>query len=339
MTMFRMSKSSLKLTGALSTSALVLAFTLASTLGSEGIARAQGTQPLPTPPSAAPCPPGSWFCGDSQAQGAGQAGAGAGGAKDLQPLPGSAGAEQPVQGSSGVTYSGQAPVAPPVVIYQPAPTRPTVVIVNGAPPAYRYTPRPAPQPRSEWGLNLHLEGQPISGRGAAADAGMGGLGFGVRYRPSPYAAIEPDLDFVGGRDYNGDKRGEVGFSLNCLIFVNPKSKVQLYFPIGFGWSWAHTQSDGFSTSTYNANSNYTYSDYSSGAQHDYSYFGGQAGIGLEFRIAKHFALNTDVRGFVRGRVDSGAQGPNANYEFTSSDGRRTNASGGAIINGGMTFYF
>jgi Outer membrane protein beta-barrel domain len=326
MTMFRLSRSPIT---APSMKLAASAFALICAFGTEGIAHAQqpgtqGAQPLPTPPSAQPCPPGSWFCGDSQATEQS-------GAKDLQPLPGSE--QAPAQ--NGVTYSGQAPAPPPVVIYQPAPTRPTVVIVNGTPAAYKYTPRPAPERRSEWGLNLHLEGEPISGKGAATNAGMGGLGFGVRYRPSAYAAIEPDLDFVTGTDYNGDHRGEVGFTLNCLIFVNPKSKVQLYFPIGFGWSWAHTQSNEFGDPV----AQNSYADYSNGGQHDYSYFGGQAGIGLEFRIAKHFALNTDIRGFVRGRVDSGAQGPNPNWEYTSSDGQHTNTSGGAIVNAGMTFYF
>jgi hypothetical protein len=324
MTMFRMSKSPFALLTA-------SAFALACAIGSEGIAHAQqpgtqGAQPLPTPPSAQPCPPGSWFCGDAQAQEP----SGAQTTKDLQPLPGS---EQAPAPQNGVTYSGQAPAPPPVVIYQPAPTRPTVVVVNGAPPAYQYTPRRTVQRPSEWGLNLHLEGEPIAGKGAASNAGMGGLGFGVRYRPSPYAAIEPDLDFVTGTDYNGDHRGEVGFTLNALIFVNPKSRVQLYFPIGFGWSWAHVDTNEFG----DAVSQNTYSSY--GAQKDYAYFGGQAGIGLEFRITKHFALSTDLRGFVRGRVDSGAQGPNPNYEFTSSDGQHTNTSGGAIVNAGMTFYF
>jgi hypothetical protein len=331
MTMFRMSKSPLP---ALTASAFALASVLGVAIGTEGIAHAQqpgtpgtgqGAQPLPTPPSAAPsakCPPGNWFCGDSQADNAA-------GAKDLQPLPGS---EQAPPAENGVTYSGQAPSPPPVVIYQPAPTRPTVVIVNGAPPAYKYTPRPAANHHpSEWGLNLHLEGEPIAGKGAASNAGMGGLGFGVRYRPSPYAAIEPDLDFVTGTDYNGDHRGEVGFTLNALIFVNPKSRVQLYFPIGFGWSWAHVDTNELGDAV-----NTSYSSYSSGAQKDYAYFGGQAGIGLEFRITKHFALSTDLRGFVRGRVDSG---PNPNWEYTSSDGQHTNTSGGAIVNAGMTFYF
>ena len=307
------------------------AFALMSVVGAEGIASAQtppatqGGQPLPTPPAAQPCPPGSWFCDGGSAQGQ----------SNLQPLPGTE--QAPAQSTNGVTYSGQAPAPPPVVIYQPAPQRPTVVVV-GEPPPYKYTPRPAPKRRSEWGLNLHLEGMPISGKDAASDAGMGGLGFGVRYRPSPYAAIEPDLDFVGGKDYNGNKRGEAAFTLNCLIFVNPKSKVQVYFPIGFGWSWAHVQNDQVVPLSDGTGNTYYY-DSNYGAR-DYTYFGGQAGVGLEFRAAKHFALNFDVRGFVRGRVDHDASSPYTNdYEFTSSDGRHTNTSGGAIINAGMTFYF
>ncbi|HEX7665856.1 MAG TPA: outer membrane beta-barrel protein [Polyangiaceae bacterium] len=322
MTMFRLSRTP-KL------ALIASSFALTCALGT-GVAHAQepnGGQPLPTPPAAQPCPPGSWFCGDTQAQGATSS-------KDLQPLPGTAGAEAPPS-QNGVTYSGQAPAPPPVVIYQPAPSRPTVVVVNGKepPPPYLYKPRPAPR-RSEWGINLHLEGMPIAGKGAADGAGMGGLGFGVRYRPSPYAAIEPDLDFITGKDYNGNKRSEAAFGLNCLIFVNPKSKVQVYFPIGFGWSWAHVNQD---DSYYASNDSY-WSSY--GDTKDYTYFGGQAGVGLEFRVAKHFALNFDVRGFVRGRVDHDANTNYAqDYEFTSSDGRHTNTSGGAIINGGMTFYF
>ncbi|MGH7286136.1 MAG: outer membrane beta-barrel protein [Polyangiaceae bacterium] len=305
------------------------AFAFMSALGAEGVAHAQtppatqGGQPLPTPPAAQPCPPGSWFCDGASAQGQ----------SNLQPLPGTE--QAPAQSANGVTYSGQAPAPPPVVIYQPAPQHATVVVV-GEPPPYKYTPRPAEKRRSEWGLNLHLEGMPISGKDAAVDAGMGGLGFGVRYRPSPYAAIEPDLDFIGGKDYNGDKRGEAAFTLNCLIFVNPKSRVQVYFPIGFGWSWAHVDN---STSVAPVAEGYGY-DSSYGGAKDYTYFGGQAGMGLEFRAAKHFALNFDVRGFVRGRVDHDASSPyTTDYEFTSSDGRHTNTSGGAIINAGMTFYF
>src|SRR5260221_613825 len=78
---------------------------------------------------------------------------------------------------------------------------------------------------------------------ASNHAGMGGAGFGLRYKPAPYFGIEGDVDFVGGRDYNGYRRGETAFTLNALFFVNPKSKTQLYFLAGFGWAGARVDDD------------------------------------------------------------------------------------------------
>jgi opacity protein-like surface antigen len=203
--------------------------------------------------------------------------------------------------------------APPVVIYQPPPP----VIVREAPPPYYYAPRAAPR-RSEWGLNLHIEGALLGSR-SSSDSGMGGAGLGLRYKPIPYFGLEANLDFVGGRDYNGFQRGETAFTINSLVFVNPRSKTQVYFLAGFGWSGAHVTDDsGLYTQSYN-----------------YSYFGGQVGAGLEFRLARHFALDADVRGFIRGRTDAGSQ---AYPEFVSN-GRATNTSGGGLVTGGMTIYF
>ncbi len=188
------------------------------------------------------------------------------------------------------------------------------------PAPYPYSPRdPNARPRREWGINLHLQGAMI-GNGKYDDAGMGGMGLGLRFRPHPVVAIEPTLDFFGGRDYNGNRRGETAFSINTLLFATPRAKVvQLYFPIGFGWSGARVIDD--------------HGPYE--RETHYSYFGMQAGIGLEFRLARHFALNTDLRGFMRGRTDEGAE---RTPEFT--DGRRsTNTSGGGLFSLGMTFYF
>jgi hypothetical protein len=95
----------------------------------------------------------------------------------------------------------------------------------------------------------------------------------------------------------------------------------VYLLAGFGWSWAHVESDRTGMQP----------------ESDYRYFGGQIGAGLEFRVAKHFALNADVRGFIRGRTDEQAQ---YQPEFTDpSTGRTTNTSGGGIVTAGMTFYF
>ncbi len=254
------------------------------------------------------CPPGSWFCADS-GQGGGTTGGGAGGGSNLQPLPPAS--EPP-----------PAAAAPPVVVYQPPP--PTVVIAappREAPPPYVYR-APEWQRKNEWGMNLHLGGLAI-GRGQAGDSGMGLIGAGLRFRPIPYIALEGDLDFAGGRDYNGFKRGETALSGNMFVFLNPKDRAQFYFVGGLTWSAAHAEDDrgGFATTR---------------ATYDYSYFGVSGGVGLEYRAAKHVALNLDGRLFVRGRVDKDATN---HPEFTDATGQTTNASGGGLLTAGITFYF
>jgi hypothetical protein len=283
--------------------------------------------------SSSNCPPGSWFCADTQEKPAAPAGQpvapqSAPAPTRLEPLP----SDAPPPPPPTIIYQQAPPPvvyrpAPPVVVYQPPPPAypPPGYRSPGyrePPPPYYYRPRP-PTPlarKNEWGLNLRVEGG-ILGHGSAANSGMGGLGFGLRYKPVPAFGIEADVDFWGGRDYYGDRRNETALALNAMVFVNPKSKVQVYFLAGFGWSNADVTND---ASPYYAQANY-------------SYFGGQAGGGLEFRLGTHFALNGDVRGFIRGRTDDGAQ---AAPEFVDpTTGRTTNTSGGGIVTGGMTFYF
>lgn len=277
------------------------------------------------------CPPGSWFCEGTPQQPAQPPPQGA---QPLQPLPGSSSMGSQPQGQPPiVTYQQtppappvnvQTPAPPPVVVYQPAP--PPVVVVQPHPPTpmYVYT---APQPvrrlwRPEWGINLRLEGA-LFGTGYKGDvAGIGGLGLGLRYRPSPWVAIEGDVDFLGGRDYNNYRRGETAFSVNALLFVNPRDRVQFYFLAGLGGSIAHVVDD---SSPYGERG------------YDWGYFGAQGGGGLEFRLARTFALHADLRGFIRGRTDSMSRWQ---PEFTDPQtGKTTNTSGGVLVTGGMTFYF
>ncbi|MBL8608918.1 MAG: outer membrane beta-barrel protein [Myxococcales bacterium] len=252
------------------------------------------------------CPPGSWFCGQ------GQAGGQQGG--QLQPLPPPTAAPPP---------AAPAPAAapPPVVVYNNNAPTAAPPPVREAPPPYVYAPAKQAWPRkNEWGLNLHLGGA-FFGKGRTGDAGAGVLGAGLRYKPIPQAGIQADLDLAGGRDYNGFRRGEVAFTINGLIFVNPKDKAQLYFLGGFGWAGATAVDDrnGYDERTYR-----------------YGYFGVQTGIGLEFRPTKNVALNADLRGFIRGRTDSARH---TQPEFVDDRGRSTNASGGGLLTGGITFYF
>jgi hypothetical protein len=285
---------------------------LALVLAAPAIASAQSA------PSGTGCPPGSWFCSQDEAPAAPS--------HELETLPDpdQPAPPPPVRRRPSVTYAPPppppyGPPPPPAVVYQPPP--PTMLVRPEAPPPYEYDRRPKPvSPPHEWGLNLHLEGADL-GSGVEHNAGMGGAG--LRFKPSRYFGIETDLDFVGGHGYVGDLRHETALSFNGLFFLNPKSRAQFYLLAGFGWSWANSQNDPNdpSSAPYNYN---------------YSYFGGQAGIGLELRLTRVLAFNADVRGFVRTRTDQLAT---TQPEFTNSQGQSTNTSGGGLFTGGMTLYF
>lgn len=306
-----------------STAGLVSMGTLVAGLSLPAVARAQ--EPAPAPSANANCPPGSWFCADTQQQPAAPANQPVPGQpQQLEPLPApqtdKTDGQTPPPRRQGPIVVYQQPPPPPVVVYQPPP--PMMIVRPEEPPPYVYHPRAPPwYRRNEWGLNLHLEGLSI-GKGIDGNASMGGAGFGLRYKPIPYFGVEADIDFAGGRDYNDFQRNESAFTVNGLVFLNPRSMAQVYLLAGFGWSGADVIDDR--------------TDPSNPRSFTYSYFGGQAGVGLELRFSKHFAINGDVRGFVRGRIDNGAQ---LNPEFVDGAGRTTNTSGGGLLTLGMTFYF
>jgi hypothetical protein len=233
-----------------------------------------------------------------------------------------------------------------VVVYSPPPhgsPAPQIVIV--APPASRPATRVVVREETEsvplqppkrrwhrrWGLNLRVEGASLGGQenGGSADAGMGGLGMSLRFRPVPAFAFDAGIDVLSGTDWNGFQRTEMPLSLSGILFVNPKSRVQFYFTGGVHISHAEVETntfdpirdEGFDPEDVNTR--------------EYSYFGGQGGIGLEFRISRLVALNVDLLGFMRERTDEG--GP---PEFTDPvSGRTTNSSGGGLFRGGLTFWW
>lgn len=270
-----------------------VALSFASALVFPGVASAQEPSPKKD------CEPGSWFCGETDTKPSGNG--------NLAPLP----------ADDAKPKEDKTP-PPPVVVYQPPP--PTVVIQpREAPPAYVYVPQ-RPRPKKEWGLNLHLGGL-FMGQGRDDNAGMAVAGLGLRFRPIPQAALEGDIDFAGGRDYNGYRRGETAFTLNGIVFLNPKNTTQVYLVGGFGWSGATATDD---------RDGYDKTEYK------YGYFGVQAGLGLEFRLSRVVALNVDFRGILRGRIDDNRR---QNPEFVSGDGRSTNTSGAGLLQGGLTFYW
>jgi opacity protein-like surface antigen len=286
------------------------------------------------PPPASACPPGSWFCAEPPQEQAVPAGRPV---QSLEPLPDpDAPPPPPPRPRPAVTYSPYPPGPPPPLPPPPPPGSPPTVIYRPPPPAlldgpdgpapYARPPKPSTPP-PQWGATFRVEGASF-GHGDQNNAGMGGGGVGLRFRPTPQLGIESDLDFFGGHGYQGESRNETAFSVNGLLFLNPRSRAQVYLLAGIGWSWAHVACD--------PNIDSCSATSSIPLDAHYSYFGGQAGVGLEFRLSRMVAFAADMRGFVRGRTDSLAQ---SQPEFTNGNGQTTNTSGGILFTGGLTVYF
>lgn len=170
----------------------------------------------------------------------------------------------------------------------------------------RETPKEAPRERK---AGLHFDVGGAFGRGLS----MGGFSGALRLRPSPRFGVDLGAGYYVGNDYNADWRWDVPVTANFLVFMNPKHKAQFYLLAGAGASFGTRQS-AFET-------------------RDMIHAGGQAGLGLELRLAPAFALNTDLRGFLRKRVDR-----DPTPEFVSGS-RSTDVSGGALFTFGGTLYF
>ena len=227
---------------------------------------------------------------------------------------------------------------PPVVVVQPTPPppppQPPTVVVQQQPYQQPYrqqvvVQRPVYQqqavrqvedryPSSSTGLHFHVDGL------LGEDLAMMGAGAAFRIRPNPHFALDIGAGIYGGNDYNGMDRFEVPAVVDALFYFNPQHRFQFYALVGVGASFGHA--DGVNVHTGNADSR------------DYVHLGGEAGLGLEWRISRVFALNIDVRGFIRERVDSDPE-PEFRELNDAGNWQSTNTSGGATARLGMTFYF
>jgi hypothetical protein len=224
---------------------------------------------------------------------------------------------------------------PPVVIVQPAqvqqvqqvqpqPVQATVVVTaQQAPQQTTVVQTQQPRERRRPSFGIHPQFSGIMGR----EVGMGGFRIGPRFRPrSGHFALEIDFGYYAGNDYNGLDRTEFPFGLNTYFFFNPQHRIQFYGVLGMGVSWGFA--DGFDRGTGEFRST------------DFAHFNGEGGLGLEWRIARWFALAVDVRGLIRHRISDNRQPEFVERDdFGNPTGRTTNTSGGAIFNGGAVFYF
>ena len=272
------------------------------------------------------CPPGSWFCAESDAQPSAppaQTPRAATPDTEVEQPEGPAPAQHPRR--QGITRRH----LPPVVVYD-QPQEPHVVIVSpGYRPAHRIETVPPPPARPmwhpEWAINLRVEGLAF-GHNGASNTGMGGIGGSLRFRPAPHFAIDAGFDLLAGNDFNGFERTETPFTLNGIIYVNPRNRVQLYLLGGMQFSHADVRSDQPNPLLHKDHDGYS-------AQ--YSYFGGQGGGGLEFRLSRRIGLDLDVVGFMRHRTDNGPEPEYVDWQR----GRATNTSAGALFRGGLSFWW
>jgi opacity protein-like surface antigen len=175
--------------------------------------------------------------------------------------------------------------------------------------------------RERFGLNLRIEGAAFAGRYENV-VGMGGAGASFRWRPSPYFAFDIGADIIGGRDYNDDERIEFSGALSGMVYFNPQHRVQVYGIGGIHLShaevetWDNTMVDDWTTSE------------------SRNYFGGHGGLGIEFRISRHFAMFVDALALIRTRIDDDQP------EFRNpSTGEGTNVSGAGLFRTGVTFWW
>jgi len=189
------------------------------------------------------------------------------------------------------------------------------------PPPYVYIPRDPPH-TYKWGLNLYLGGL-ILEEVRHFDASMGVLGLGVRFRPVRGFAIEASGELGGGYDTRDLRRRETSASLSALVYLNPRDMAQIYLTAGAAWSRARI-------------TDVRYGVFEPVGEDMYHHVGGIFGGGVEFRVAKAIAINTDLRGFYRGAVDSDVT---LNPGLTGVRGVTTDRSTGAILRGGLTFYW
>jgi Outer membrane protein beta-barrel domain len=222
---------------------------------------------------------------------------------------------------------GYAPPGHPVPGYPPPPRDPN------AEPSIEVPPEPPPPKHRrrrgfrEWGFNVHLEVALLGNNSARpANTGMGGLGFGFRYRPLPPLAFEAGIDLLKGTDQQGFARSEAALLLNTLVFFNPHDVVQVYGLAGLSFSGANVTVAPRADDTY----------FKRHEEH-YSYFGGQLGLGVEVRVSRSIAIAGDLLGFVRGRTDNHSDDA---PEFIDSNSPRVNDTvGGGLLRAGVTFYW
>lgn len=266
------------------------------------------------PRAFAACPEGDWFCDDSQPGPAEpseppvRSEPGLPPARERAPVerPSGEGEDDAVRGERRRTRAW------PPVVYPPSGG-----LKRATYPRERKRVR---EPDKRFGLNGHanfalFDNDPHRHRRAS----MQGIGASFRFRPIPVLGLDLGPELMGGRDYNGDERLEVGVLANALLFFAPSKRFELHVLGGFGFSSAFVRED---------------VAFAKDRIRRHGYVGLDFGFGLEWYVTPRVALGAEVLAFVRSRDDAGRP------EFVDPEtNRATNTSTGALVRPGVTVYF
>lgn len=161
------------------------------------------------------CPPGEWFCDDSE---------------PAVPEPGAA---DPDAGDTDVLppsgdEDGEGPEP-----HEPAEASSAVEV--DVPPAADDR-RWSESVRSPWGFALRVEGLLLENGGD--DARLWGVGASARYTLNQVITLDLGLDTIAGTDYNGYDRSELVLSMSSLLYLNQSDIIRTFVLGGLSLSTA-----------------------------------------------------------------------------------------------------
>ncbi len=177
--------------------------------------------------------------------------------------------------------------------------------------------------RKKFEVGVALEGFRSSEGIVSGSAVYGGY-LGAHFRLGRRVALGVGLEQGYGDDPSGYKRYDIAWNFppKLYLYLNPKSKTQLYGTAGMDMRVSHFES---------GSKELPEGRVPWGA----FYFGGFLGAGVEHRLDKSMALRIEARWFVRGRSDSKSSADTApDPEWSIA----TRGYRGAVLSLGLVFY-
>jgi hypothetical protein len=168
------------------------------------------------------CPPGEWFCDDS----------------DGAAPPPAEGDPEASRGDTDWESSEAEGERGGIDVRRPAPAAST----DRGSMERGWSEGSGGRASSPWSLALRAQGVLLDGK--RHDTGLGGVGVSGRYSLGPVVTLDLGLDSILGTDYNGNDRSELSLSLSSLFFLNYHPVVRTYVLVGLNTASARVDVGG-----------------------------------------------------------------------------------------------